>query len=137
MKEIRERAKRYAREHHLQSGISLMRAYIAGALSERKERIFLSGKVSGEDYHKAYRKFSDAEKSLESSYKVSNPMVLCRQEWSWLRCMAVCLWHLSKCRHIYMLPDWRESRGARIEHRFAQLLNIEIHETHRNRTDIE
>lgn len=34
--------------------------------------------------------------------------------------MLVCLWNLRRCKYVYMLRDWKESRGARIEHRFAK-----------------
>ena len=128
MNTIKKRAHEYAQEHYNKNGISIMRAYVAGARDERRRiKIFVSGKISGEDYYMAYRKFSDAEKHLESlGYKVVNPMVLCKKHWSWLRCMAVCLWHLVGCKGIYQLPDWRLSRGARIEYRIAKLLNKNI-----------
>lgn len=41
-------------------------------------------------------------------------------------CMAVCLWHLAGCSHVYFLDDWRQSRGARIEHCTARLLGKHI-----------
>lgn len=134
MNTIKQRAHEYAQEHYLKNGVSIMRAYTAGARDERRYfikplrvKIFVSGKISGEDYYQAYRKFSDAEKHLESlGYKVVNPMVLCKKHWSWIRCMAVCLWHLVGCKGIYQLPDWRSSRGARIEYRIAKLLNKDI-----------
>ena len=46
--------------------------------------------------------------------------------WPWSVCMAVCLWHLLGCSHVYFLYDWRLSRGARIEHRVAKLFNKKI-----------
>lgn len=130
MNTIKQRAHEYAQEHYMKNGVSIMRAYAAGARDERRYfikplriKIFVSGKISGEDYYKAYRKFSDAEKYLESlGYRVVNPMVLCKKHWSWIRCMAVCLWHLVWCKGIYQLPDWRLSRGARIEYKIAKLL---------------
>ncbi len=137
MNDIRRRAHEWAQEHQQKNGCSLMRAYTAGALDERFKfksiiekhnlRIFISGKVSGGEYYTTRRKFSDAEKHLESlGYQVINPMLLCEKHWSWLRCMAVCLWHLSKCHGICLLPDWRHSRGARIEYRLACSLKKDI-----------
>lgn len=46
--------------------------------------------------------------------------------WPWAVCMAVCLWHLVGCSHVYMLRDWRDSRGAKIENRTAKLLRKHI-----------
>lgn len=138
MNTIKQRAHRYAVAHqHKADGISLMRAYVAGATEERELgkstlrfheiKVFISGKISGEDYYKAYHKFSEAEKHLESiGYKVINPMVLCKKKWSWLHCMIICLYHLCRCKCLLQLPDWRKSRGARIEYRIASLLNKDI-----------
>lgn len=134
MNTIKQRAHKYAQEHYMKNGVSIMRAYTAGARDERRYfikplrvKIFVSGKISGEDYYKAYQKFSTAEKRLEAmGYKVVNPMVLCKKHWSWVRCMAVCLWHLVGCKGIYQLPDWRLSRGARIEYKIAKFFNKDI-----------
>lgn len=43
----------------------------------------------------------------------------------WLA-MLKCLWHLSRCKYVYMLRDWRQSRGAQIEHRWALRLKKQI-----------
>ena len=48
------------------------------------------------------------------------------EECSWSLCMLVCLWHLTGCSYIYMLNNWRDSRGARIEHRWATILRKKI-----------
>ena len=45
---------------------------------------------------------------------------------SWLICMVVCVARLLPCSHVYMLRGWQNSRGARIEHRIAQLFNKRI-----------
>ena len=36
--------------------------------------------------------------------------------------MAVCLWHLLWCDAVLMLRGWDMSRGARIEHKVAEIL---------------
>ena len=45
---------------------------------------------------------------------------------TWLVCMAVCIHHLLRCRRVYMLRGWQNSRGARIEHWIASKLNKQI-----------
>ena len=45
---------------------------------------------------------------------------------SWLVCMFVCLRELRKCDAVFMLNDWKESRGARWEHRYAKFLHKRI-----------
>ena len=81
-------------------------------------KIFLSGQVSNLPYTWVQDRFNAAAKRF-SDCKVVNPTKLCKPEWSWRRCMVVCLWNLLFCDTIAMLPGWQCSRGARIEHRFA------------------
>lgn len=126
MNNIKKRAHQYAVEHQYNvNPVSLMRAYVAGAQSERKRtKVFISGKVTGLKYYVAYQTFANADRQLSSmDYQVINPMKICRKNWSWVRCMAKCLWAIIFCHKIYQLPNWKESRGARIEYRWAKLLN--------------
>lgn len=43
----------------------------------------------------------------------------------WLA-MIKCLWKLSRCKYVYMLRDWRQSRGAQKEHNWALRLKKQI-----------
>lgn len=125
MRQIKKRAHQYAVAHqHKADGISLMRAYVTGAESERKRtKVFISGKVTGIEYYVAYQTFANADRLLsQQGYKVINPMKICRKNWSWLRCMAKCLWAIMFCHNIYQLPNWQESRGARIEYKWGKFL---------------
>lgn len=126
MRQIKKRAHQYAVAHEQNgNGVSLMRAYTVGALDERKQtKVFISGKVSGIEYYVAYQTFANADRQLSSmGYEVINPMKICKKNWSWVRCMAKCLWAIYFCDKVYQLPNWQESRGARIEYRWAKLLN--------------
>lgn len=94
-----------------------------------REKIYISGPISGVAGYKFY--FYVAEGHIEQQYgedevEVVNPVRFCKPGWSWLRCMAVCLWKLLRCESIYMLRGWSKSRGARIEHKVAELLGIDI-----------
>ena len=129
MNKIKQRAHQYAVAHqHKADGIALMRAYVAGAQSERKRtKVFISGKVTGIEYDVAYQTFANANRQLSSmGYQVINPMKICRKNWSWVRCMAKCLWAITFCHKIHQLDNWKESRGARIEYRWAKLLKKEV-----------
>jgi len=46
--------------------------------------------------------------------------------YSWRLSMLVCVVKLLGCSHVYMLNDWRNSKGARIEHRIAKLTRKKI-----------
>lgn len=129
MNTINKRAHEYAVAHeHNGNGVALMRAYVAGAESERKRtKVFISGKVSGIEYYVAYQTFANADRLLsQQGYKVVNPMKICKKHWSWARCMIKCLWAIYFCDKIYQLPNLQESRGARIEYRWAKVLRKRI-----------
>lgn len=87
-------------------------------------KIFISGRVSGINYQTAKYNFLRAERYWQrKGYQVVNPTKLCNKNWSWIRCMIVCLWNLAKCRYVYFLPNYTYSRGAKIEFKVAKLLN--------------
>ncbi len=93
----------------------------------KNNRWYLSGRVSGLPYTVAWQNFIDAEAKI---YKMGgvpvNPLRLCLPRWSWRRCMTTCILHLLTCRFMAMLPNWKESRGARIERRIGLLLGKTI-----------
>ena len=95
----------------------------------KKDRIFISGKVSGTDLEQTRIKFAWAELDLEWNNHIEtiNPMDFgLTFKDSWLKCMVVSVWKLLKCRSIFMLTDWSKSRGARIEHFIARVLRYHI-----------
>lgn len=55
-----------------------------------------------------------------------NPVDMGLEGKPWWWCMVVCLLRLSRCSYVYFLSDWNKSRGARLEHRLARLLNKRI-----------
>ena len=94
---------------------------------KRRNHVYIAGKVTGLDYAVAYTHFHYAEEGLKANHKTINPMKLCRQQWGWWRCMAVCLWNLvTKCNRIYIQDNWVSSRGAKIEVFVAILFGKEI-----------
>lgn len=133
MKTINKRAHEYAVAHQDKAdGVALMRAYTTGAMDEReimkryhiRTKVFISGQISGLPYLVAYGNFSNAERTLAAmGCSVVNPMKICKKHWNWVRCMIKCLRAIYFCDKIYQLPNWQESRGARIEYRWAKLLN--------------
>ena len=69
-------------------------------------KIYISGKISGLPYGEVERKFADAEELLESiGFEVVNPLRNGLPE--------------KECGAIFMLDNWRDSRGARHEYNFA------------------
>jgi len=108
----------------------------------KKDRIFISGKVSGTDLEETKLKFIDAEDYVwdnltyekygtELFFKVQNiinPIKLgLTFNHLWIYCMLVSIYNLLKCQSVYMLKDWKESKGARIEHWIAKKLGFKIY----------
>lgn len=95
----------------------------------RTDYVYISGKITGDkDY---YAKFHAAEDYLQlelgwNYWYIVNPVEHCQPDWPWWRCMVQDLRLLRKCRTVAMLPDWVESRGARIEHSVARWMGKEI-----------
>lgn len=81
-------------------------------------RIYLAGKITGDN---AYRsKFERASAGLRLlGYIVMSPAIL-PYGWEWGDYMHICRAMIDVCDMIAMLPDWKESRGAREEHAYAQ-----------------
>ena len=57
---------------------------------------------------------------------IYNPMRFCRQEWSWLRCMIVCLWRVLRSDIVYVMYDYGGSRGSSMERKLALKLGKEV-----------
>lgn len=110
-------------------------------------KIFISGRISGDENYRrkfvaAVRKVEDFcffdrhgvevyQRTGEIEYRAVNPVWLRLAGlpvgfYSWRMCMVVCLWHLLWCSTVYMLRDWHESRGARIENKVAMWLGKRI-----------
>lgn len=94
----------------------------------RYEYIYISGKITGDpDYEWKFQKAAETLVEAGWSYwYIVNPARESCRLWPWWRCMVHDLRLLWKCGYVAMLPDWNESRGARIEHWVARLLKKEI-----------
>lgn len=91
------------------------------------EKIFISGQISGLDYNVAKWYFNNTEVMLEGlGYDVVNPTKLCDSNWHWLRCMYICIVALADCDAVYFLPNYKHSKGARVEMFFAKLFGKSI-----------
>lgn len=105
-------------------------------MANNKKLIYISGKITGDDNYRT--KFAMAEKRLiRDGYDVLNPVEvgdrldrlylgagLAAPTWS--EYMRKCLLAISDADALYMLRDWQESRGARLEHHIASELGIKI-----------
>lgn len=87
------------------------------------DKIYLAGKVTGDPCYKM--KFEAGVRHLEhlgwKRQEIVNPAREIPEGTSWLKAMWKCLGLMRKCGWVALLPDWRESTGARIERFVARL----------------
>jgi hypothetical protein len=97
---------------------------------KQTEHIYISGPITGtKDY---MQRFEKAEKELtEKGYSVINPAkvnAMLPQDATWEEYIRVSLTLLSICTGVYMMPGWRESRGAVLEFMQARRNGMQIYE---------
>ena len=87
-------------------------------------KIYIAGKISGD---KNYReKFKRVENQLKrEGHAVLNPAAL-PDGMNSEDYMAICWAMLSRADMVVFLPDWQESRGARMEHEYCEYVGKEI-----------
>lgn len=91
------------------------------------KKIYISGKITGIE-KEAFELFKAKEIELINRGNiVINPMDLeHNHDRSWNNYMRECLKHLCDCDAIYMLPNYKDSRGANIELELAKVFELEI-----------
>lgn len=92
-------------------------------------KTYISGKITGCDLDEAKAKFKKAERALGlKGMEPVNPMTIdiAGDSPTWEQYMLNDIKELFECSGIYMLSDWRESKGARIEHAIAIEMGMEM-----------
>jgi hypothetical protein len=91
----------------------------------KADKIYISGKIMGDPNFK--QKFLSAENDLiRAGWKdIINPTKLGEEE-TWEKYMIRDIEIIFGCTAIYMLSDWKQSRGARIEHAVAMEMNLTL-----------
>lgn len=91
-----------------------------------KFKIYISGKITNNPVYKL--QFAEAERVLKfAGLQPVNPAREILPEGStWADYMRHDIRLLCDCGAIYMLTNWRQSRGARLEWRLAQKLGLKI-----------
>ena len=90
-------------------------------------KIYISGKISGIE-SEAAQIFERAENELKAKgFNPINPMTLNHDhDKSWHAYMKEDVKALCDCDQIYMLSNWKDSKGAIIEHTIAMYLGIDV-----------
>jgi len=88
-------------------------------------KIYISGKVTGDPGYKA--KFTaEADRLRALGYRPVNPMAQISADEPWPNAMRIALGAMLTCDGVSLLPDWRESRGAKVEERLARELEMDV-----------
>ena len=94
-------------------------------------KVYLSGPITGLNMEQAKKNFEKAEvfaKEFLNAKEVVNPFKLPHNhDQSYVSYLLEDLQALSGCNAILMLPNWKKSKGARIEHNFAKEFEIKIY----------
>lgn len=92
--------------------------------------VFISGKITGENIVHCMFKFKQAmlDKEIRDFEIIINPLLHLDMYFgiSHEKAMERCFNTLKTCTHIYMLSDWKESKGAKMEYQFAKDNGIKI-----------
>jgi hypothetical protein len=93
------------------------------------KRIYLAGKVTGRNYERVYREFSDAKRFLlaQGFDEVVNPCELVVPGTTWADAMLILLPYLAACNYLALLPGYERSNGAMCEYWFARGMENEGH----------
>lgn len=102
-------------------------------------KVYIAGAISGLEVEDVKVKFENAEREVVEMFGshspvLTNPFALCdgrydkswEKESIWKYCMKICIRELLTCDYIYMLRGWENSRGAKLEHKIARSLGLNI-----------
>jgi hypothetical protein len=91
----------------------------------KKPVVYIAGKVTGLPTEEVKAKFETAKATLEAhNFHVINPCEFIKPNENWHTAMRMASTMLNMVNHIYLLPDWQDSEGARFE--FAQAVKFGI-----------
>ena len=91
-------------------------------------KIYISGKITGLPFEEVEVNFTNAQNRLEEAgFKVVNPLNNgLSQNDKWEHHMKADIKLLMECNTIYLLSNWKESKGARIERNLAVSLGYDV-----------
>lgn len=93
------------------------------------KKVYISGQITGLEESEYKELFNEAEDVLLSfGYEPINPIVLdeaeATKDWTWHDYMKRDIKLLCGCDYIYLLPNWKNSKGAKFEYMIADMLQI-------------
>lgn len=97
-------------------------------IKTKVNKIYISGKITQDtNFEEKFKKWENYIEENYDQYTVVNPAeVVLPELCDWEDYMCICLHLLNQCNAIFMLPDWKDSKGACVEHETAIKMNIPI-----------
>lgn len=99
-------------------------------------KIYISGKITGLDIKEAESIFEAVERKLhEAGLLPINPCKILpyAPQHTWKDYMLEDIKAIFDCEAMFMLDNWRDSKGAKIEHDIAHALGLKVYySTHHN-----
>lgn len=87
-------------------------------------KIYIAGKINGLENYK--EKFKEAENKLISEGHVCmNPSIL-PEGFPYEAYMPICTAMINQCEAVYMLDNWKDSRGAKVELEYAKVTGKKV-----------
>jgi len=91
------------------------------------KKIYICGKVTGDQNYR--EKFREEENRLYSHhFWPVNPAAFISANEPWSKAMKIALRMMLLCDGVSLLPDWKKSKGAKIEARLARELGMDVRE---------
>jgi len=89
------------------------------------KKIYICGKVTGDPGYR--EKFLEEEDRMFSfGYEPVNPAAFISRNEEWSKAMRIAIRAMVLCDGVSLLPDWRKSKGAKIEARLARELGMDV-----------
>lgn len=93
---------------------------------KRPKRVYISGKITGLSEKEWTENFEAAEKALtDAGYRVINPAKV-KVDLDYQEYLTIDIILLGRCDAIYMLDNWQDSNGAKVERATAEALNLTV-----------
>jgi membrane carboxypeptidase/penicillin-binding protein PbpC len=91
-------------------------------------KVYIAGKITGEQPENYFAKFSRADKLLRSvGFETANPVLFnIRTDASHTEAMRVCLPILNQCNAIYVLSCHPTSKGTKTEIAYAKKIGLPV-----------
>jgi hypothetical protein len=89
------------------------------------KNIYVCGKITGDPNYR--EKFFEEDERLHSlGYEPVDPASFIAANEPWEKAMRTAVRAMLLCDGVSLLPDWKKSKGAKIEARLARELGIEV-----------